>query len=305
MQSIGKVVEKIFTPRFQNEGVGARVMRIIGGEELGRLDPFLMLDYFFVKLPAGFPDHPHRGFETVTYMKTGKFYHEDFKGHRGVIGPGDIQWMTAGKGIVHSEMPASFDETSIGFQLWLNLEKKNKLIPAAYQEYTADKIPRVEKEGVVAHVIAGEALGVKGPIVARTPAFYVDFDLAAGKCFEQLIPPKWNSFCYVYEGDGVFGADERKCVKDNAVLLKNDENEKLVVKAGTAGLKFILLAGLPLGEPIVQHGPFVMNEQSEIRQAMIDYSNSNNGFEGAQDWESEIQNLRDPGFHKKYVMSPK
>ena len=130
----------VFKPAWQNEGQGARVLRIIGNQYLKNLDPFLMLDLFKVRLPAGFPDHPHRGFETVTYMLEGSFYHEDFKGHKGKIGPGDIQWMTAGRGIVHSEIPASAEEYSLGFQLWINLKKENKMDPPAYQEFTSDKI---------------------------------------------------------------------------------------------------------------------------------------------------------------------
>lgn len=131
----------VFSPSWQGEGVGAKVLRVIGNQYLDRLDPFLMLDYFKVRLPAGFPDHPHRGFETVTYMKQGRIFHEDFKGHKGVIGPGDIQWMTAGKGIVHAEMPASKDEDSIGLQLWLNLRANEKMIEPRYQELTSDQIP--------------------------------------------------------------------------------------------------------------------------------------------------------------------
>lgn len=131
----------VFSPAWQGEGVGAKVLRVIGNQYLDRLDPFLMLDYFKVRLPAGFPDHPHRGFETVTYMKQGRIFHEDFKGHKGVIGPGDIQWMTAGKGIVHAEMPASKDEDSIGLQLWLNLRANEKMIEPRYQELTSDQIP--------------------------------------------------------------------------------------------------------------------------------------------------------------------
>lgn len=130
----------IFKPSWVNEGKGAKVIRVIGNQYLRNLDPFLMLDYFKVRLPAGFPDHPHRGFETVTYMQQGNFHHEDFKGHKGTIGPGDLQWMTAGKGIVHSEVPASYEEDALGFQLWINLESKNKMIEPAYQEYTNDKI---------------------------------------------------------------------------------------------------------------------------------------------------------------------
>jgi quercetin 2,3-dioxygenase len=144
--------------------VGATVKRVIGTRVLRTRDPFLMLDYFNVKLPGGFPDHPHRGFETVTYMLKGKILHEDFKGHKGEIGPGDIQWMTAGKGIVHAEMPASKTESSIGFQLWINLQSKLKFIEPMYQEYTSAQIPIYKEDGLLVKLIAGEAYGVNNPL---------------------------------------------------------------------------------------------------------------------------------------------
>lgn len=169
-----KLTTVVFKPEWVNEGVGAKVVRVLGNQHIRRLDPFLMLDYFHVKLPGGFPDHPHRGFETVTYMLEGEVAHEDFKGHKGVIGPGDIQWMTAGKGIVHSEMPTSFTVTSKGFQLWLNLKASNKMINPRYQELKAAEIPIVKKQNMSVKVIAGEWEGVKGPIQVETPSYYFD-----------------------------------------------------------------------------------------------------------------------------------
>lgn len=162
-----------------------------------------MLDFFNVKLPAGFPDHPHRGFETVTYMLQGKILHEDFKGHRGEIGPGDIQWMTAGRGIVHAEMPASFDEAALGFQLWINLHAANKFCEPGYQEFTKDKIPEFKnaEQGMTAKVISGEVFGVKGPIVARTPTYFIDFKFnTVGTKYDHTIPKGWNSMIIIYKG---------------------------------------------------------------------------------------------------------
>ena len=161
-----------------------------------------MLDLFKVKLPAGFPDHPHRGFETVTYMLDGEVHHEDFKGHRGVIGPGDIQWMTAGKGIVHAEMPGSFEIDSLGFQLWINLDSKNKFCEPGYQEYLAKNIPEhTDHQGMKARVIAGDVLGVKGPIVARTPTYFIDFEFSKkGAVYYHEIPAEWNSMIVCYKG---------------------------------------------------------------------------------------------------------
>lgn len=190
-----------FEPKEQGEGDGAKVRRVIGTRNLGNLDPFLMLDLFNVKLPAGFPDHPHRGFETVTYMLSGQIKHEDFKGHAGTIGPGDIQWMTAGKGIVHAEMPASFDEPAYGFQLWINLDSKNKFCEPNYQEYLKDNIPSFSDEKMTAKVLSGEVFGVKGPIIARTPTYYIDFNIKTkGTKYSHIIPAGWNSMIIVHEG---------------------------------------------------------------------------------------------------------
>eukprot|EP01017_Pseudomicrothorax_dubius_P012588 TRINITY_DN1527_c0_g1_i5.p1 TRINITY_DN1527_c0_g1~~TRINITY_DN1527_c0_g1_i5.p1 ORF type:complete len:307 (+),score=72.05 TRINITY_DN1527_c0_g1_i5:155-1075(+) len=297
-----KKVEKVFKPRFQKEGVGADVMRIIGVRELPRLDPFLMLDFFHVKLPAGFPDHPHRGFETVTYMLKGKFFHEDFKGHKGVIGPGDIQWMTAGKGIVHSEMPGSFEELSIGFQLWINLQKKDKLIPAGYQEYTSDKIPVVELPGKKIKVIAGETNNMKGPIVCRgTPANFFDVHLEKNQSFEQIIPGSWKTLVFIYEGEAYIGEEKTKADENSAVILKIDENDRLLVSTLDKPAKFIVLGGQALNEPIAQQGPFVMNTQDELYKAIVDYSNGENGFEGAHEWESKIRNMTQRTQYEKII----
>ncbi|CAE7853684.1 unnamed protein product, partial [Symbiodinium sp. KB8] len=282
--------------REQAEGAGARVRRSIGTAKLRNLDPFLMLgeltflpiaaancnltlslmmpDEFFVKKPAGFPDHPHRGFETVTYMLEGSFQHEDFCGHKGTIGPGDLQWMTAGRGIMHCEMPAS-DGVNHGLQLWVNLKAKDKMTKPAYQELLNKEIPKVEKDGVHATVIAGEALGTKSPVYTRTPTYYIDFRLKPDAVLHQAIPEGWTSFAYTLEGSGQFGPDSEKNETVDAhctvVFSANKEEQGITVKGGKDGLRFVLLAGEPLNEPIYQHGPFVMNKASEIDQAMKDY----------------------------------
>ena len=161
--------------------MGAKVRRFIGVKHNEHLDPFLMLDLARVRLPAGFPDHPHRGFETVSYMLSGSIAHEDFKGHKGIIGPGDVQWMTAGKGILHSEVPTSYDEDSFGFQLWVNLDRKNKFCEPRYQDFSNSEIPVYKDDLMTAKVISGEVLGVKGPIEAKVPTFYLDFYMNKGK----------------------------------------------------------------------------------------------------------------------------
>ena len=199
----------VFKPSWQNEGQGAKVLRVIGNQYLRNLDPFLMLDWFKVRLPAGFPDHPHRGFETVTYMQQGHFYHEDFKGHRGKISSGDLQWMTAGRGIVHSEIPASFDEDSLGFQLWINLASNEKMKSPAYQEYTSDKIDKIRQDKVQVKIISGEWKGKKGPIYARTPTYYFDVSIEAGGEFKLAIPGDWNTIIFTYDGDVIYQGKQK------------------------------------------------------------------------------------------------
>lgn len=156
------------------EGIGAKVIRIVGSSNLPHMNPFLMLDFARLRLPAGFPDHPHRGFDTVSYSISGSFYHEDSKGHKGKTGPGDVQWLTTGRGVYHSNMPGSFTEDSVGFQLWVNLKAKDKMIEPQYQEFKSNDIPIVDKEGARVKVISGEWSGVKGPVVPRQPAYYFD-----------------------------------------------------------------------------------------------------------------------------------
>jgi redox-sensitive bicupin YhaK (pirin superfamily) len=303
------VVKKVLSVE-QSEGDGARVRRSIGRPELRSFDPFLMLDEFNAGLPANFADHPHRGFETVSYLLKGQFAHEDFAGHAGIIGPGDLQWMTAGRGIVHCEAPLSTDK-SHGLQLWVNLPAKAKMMEPRYQELPAKDIPSVAVEGVTAKVIAGRALGVESPVQTITPVHYIDFTLAPGAVLAQAIPAGWNSFVYILSGDGYFGlpteaanGSSASVAADGAVagkpagthspahhtvVLSNTGSEDgVVIKAGDAGMHFVLLAGQPLKEPVVQYGPFVMNTQEEIEQAFEDYQEGKNGFERREGWTSNF-----------------
>ncbi|EAS00060.1 kinesin motor domain protein (macronuclear) [Tetrahymena thermophila SB210] len=284
-------ISKVFSPPQQNEGVGARVHRIIGNQQCRRLDPFLMLDYFQVKLPAGFPDHPHRGFETVTYMLDGTMLHEDFKGNKGNLEPGDIQWMTAGKGIVHAEMPGSFDKTSVGFQLWVNLDKKNKMCDPEYQEYKSEKLPIVKRDGIWIRLIAGEALGEKGPIFTRTPAFYMDVRLEKNVQFDQHIPKDYQGMVFLYEGSIKIGENQKEVQDKQAAIFEPEEGENLNIISGDKGAKFILFAGRPIKEPVYSYGPFVLDSQSSLNDTFEDYQEEKNGFEGASQWQSEIQFL--------------
>ncbi|KAL5012445.1 hypothetical protein ScPMuIL_010996 [Solemya velum] len=270
----------------QAEGVGARVRRSVGRSELPNLDPFLMLDEFHVQHPAGFPDHPHRGFETVTYMLKGACRHEDFCGHKGTINPGDLQWMTAGRGIVHCEMPHGDDEGH-GLQLWINLSKKDKMIPPAYQELLDKDIPKATKDGVTVKVIAGESFGIKSPVYTRTPTMYLDFKMEKGSKFSQEIAPGWSAFIYLLSGTASSGSDEKE-YSPHYTLVLSDTGENIEVEnKGEEICHLVLLAGQPIKEPVVQHGPFVMNSKEEIRQAMQDYRSGKNGFENAETWMSD------------------
>ncbi|KAL6636525.1 hypothetical protein ACP70R_024097 [Stipagrostis hirtigluma subsp. patula] len=278
------VVKKLLAES-QPEGQGATVRRSIGRHELRNLDPFLMLDEFSVSKPAGFPDHPHRGFETVTYMLEGAFTHQDFAGHKGTIRAGDVQWMTAGRGIVHSEMPAA-DGVQKGLQLWINLSSKDKMIEPRYQELQSKDISRAEKDGVEVKIIAGEAFGVRSPVYTRTPTMFMDFTMQPGSQLHQPIPEGWNAFVYIIDGEGVFGREKASPISAHHCIVLGPGDGLSVWNKSGAPLRFALVAGQPLGEPVVQHGPFVMNTRAEIQQAMEDYYYGRNGFEKASQWSS-------------------
>lgn len=286
LATMPRTVTQVIPSKEQDEGMGAKVRRSIGGSQLKNLDPFLLLDEFKVKKPAGFPDHPHRGFETATYMLSGSFRHEDFCGHKGIINAGDLQWMTAGRGIVHCEMPHG-DETGHGLQLWINLARENKMMEPAYQELLDKDIPKTTKDGVTVKAIAGESLGVKSPVKTRTPTMYLDFRLDPGAKLDQPVPEGWNGFVYILSGTALFGPEGKETqgpahntlVLSNGTSLHVHNNESEVCH-------FVLIAGQPLNQPVVQYGPFVMNSQEEIQLAMIDYQTGKNGFQNAKKWRS-------------------
>jgi redox-sensitive bicupin YhaK (pirin superfamily) len=253
-----------------SDGAGVKLRRSLGSSQLARLDPFLMLDEFFSDNPddylAGFPAHPHRGFETVTYMLDGHMQHKDNHGNTGDLGPGDVQWMSAARGIVHSEMPQQSEGRMRGFQLWLNLPAREKMKPAAYRDIGASEIPVVD--GV--KVIAGKLGEITGPIHGgATEPYYFDVRLAPGALFEAPLPPGHAAFLYAYEGQALIG-EARKPVPQRAAGLLG-EGEAVRMEGGQDGARVLLLAGKPLGEPVVQYGPFVMNTREEIEQAITDY----------------------------------
>ena len=260
-----------------SDGAGVRLTRVIGGGELPDLDPFLLLDEFGTDRPedylAGFPSHPHRGFETVTYMLDGRMRHKDNHGNEGMLVPGSVQWMTAGRGLVHSEMPEQEAGRMRGFQLWVNLPAKDKMTDPRYQEFPPAALPVVSPAaGVTVKLIAGEVAGVRGPISQpATDPVYLDVELAPGAQWRYPLPPGHNAFAYAFEGALSLGEGEDArplSAQEMAVL---GGGEVLTLQAGEAGARLIVVAGRPLREPVVRHGPFVMNTRQEIMQAFVDF----------------------------------
>ena len=265
-----------------SDGAGVKLRRSIGSTPSSRLDPFLMLDEFGTDQPedyiAGFPPHPHRGFETVTYMLDGHMRHEDHMGNVGELTEGGVQWMTAGHGVIHSEMPQQEEGLMRGFQLWVNLPAAEKMKPASYKDIPAADIPVAKLDGGRIKVIAGSFAtnngDVVGPIQGLTtaPVFY-DVELAASKTFETALPATHSAFVYSYEGDVSIDTDseQRILTAQSAGVLS--AGDLLRVSANTESARFIVLAGIPLNEPVVQRGPFVMNTREEIEKAVQDYQN--------------------------------
>ncbi|EOA23352.1 hypothetical protein CARUB_v10019471mg [Capsella rubella] len=251
------------------------------------LDPFVSLAEFSVSPPGGFRDHPHRGFESVTYMLQGGIIYQDFNGHKGTIHEGDVQWVTAGRGIIHSEMPD--EEVNNGIQLWINLSSSDKMIKPKNKVISSTGIPRAEKDGAEVKVIAGDSMGVQSPFYTKTPIMFLDFTLEPRAHTHQTIPESWTAFAYVIQGDeGVFSSSDSSTVKaHNVVVFGTGDGVSVWNTSSSRPLRFLLIAGEPIGEPVVQHGPFVMNSQAEIDMTIGDYRNAKNGFEMAKYWRSE------------------
>ena len=265
-------IAKIIKATAVSEGAGVTVHRTIGTPALRNLDPFLMLDLFGSDDPddyiAGFPDHPHRGFITLTYMLDGHMLHRDSMGNKGDLKSGGAQWMKAASGVIHSEMPQQTAGLMRGFQLWINLPAKQKMSEPAYQEFSSSAIPEYVNDGEKVRVLCGEYQGVCGPIDdPNTNVQYFDVSLTASRQFKHVLPAGLQAFLYVFEGDAML-ADTPLPQHTFAVL---SDGESIELTAGGNGARFILVAGRPIGEPILQYGPFVMNTQQEIHQAMADY----------------------------------
>ncbi len=274
MRSIAKIISGIPA----TDGAGVELVRVIGQPALNMLDPFLLLDMFRSDNPddyiAGFPPHPHRGFETVTYLLEGRMRHQDNAGHEGVIEAGGIQWMTAGKGIVHSEMPEQENGMLAGFQLWVNLPASHKMSDPAYQEISRDGIPVENRaNGIKVKVITGTtSQGTSGPVTQPlTEPLYLDISLPAGQSLTENIPVSHNAFIFVINGEVT--VDNKSVKQDQLAILS--QGDSFQVEAKHQDSRLLLISGKPLNEPVARGGPFVMNSQQEIRQAFDDYSSGN------------------------------
>jgi redox-sensitive bicupin YhaK (pirin superfamily) len=258
-----------------SDGAGVKLTRLIGGDRLGEIDPFLMLDEIRsdsgADYIAGFPDHPHRGFETVTYVLAGRMRHQDNKGHSGLLTPGSVQWMTAGRGIVHSEMPEQEDGLMWGFQLWVNLPAKDKMTAPRYQEIPPEQIPEAALAGGVrVKVIAGSLEGVRGPIAGiATDPVLLDVALPAGAALALPLPAGHNAFAYPFSGEVWIGEPAVKVGRGTIAVL--GAGDGVLIRAEGAEARVLLAAARPLGEPVARYGPFVMSTPQQIREAIDDY----------------------------------
>jgi len=266
-------VERLVTGRATSDGAGVKLTRVLTQDLQHRLDPFLMLDAFGSNSAddyiAGFPDHPHRGFETVTYMLAGRMRHRDSAGNEGLLQSGGVQWMTAGRGVIHSELPEQSEGLMEGFQLWLNLPAKDKMRAPWYRDLQSAEVPEWRSGGVTVRVIAGTSQGVSGAVQREdTQVLYLDVHLATGAVFEQALPAANNAFVYVYRGSVTIG-DQPVPQQRMAILANQGDGVRVSAAGNTARL--LLIAGRPLNEPIAQYGPFVMNTQAEIAQAVADF----------------------------------
>ncbi len=286
MRTVAGVVNSIETL----EGGGFLVRRPFPKASFSEFDPFLLLDEMGPMDLApgeakGAPDHPHRGFETVTYLLSGDMEHKDSRGHAGRLRAGDVQWMTAGAGVVHSEMPsrefARDGGRMHGFQLWVNLPQRDKLMPPRYQEISSSRIPKATSADrlVMVSVIAGEAMGEKAVVETRTPIIYLHYRIEPGGAATQKVPGAYNAFAYVVEGEGLFGAEGERALDGQMVLFAQDGDEVRIENPADAKatLEVLLIAGVPLSEPVARYGPFVMNTEREIRQAIEDYQQGRMG----------------------------
>lgn len=268
-------VERVIAGQYVMDGAGVKINRVLTNTLQRRLDPFLMLDAFGSDKAgdyiAGFPEHPHRGFETVTYMLAGRMRHRDSAGNEGLVTDGGVQWMTAGRGVIHSEMPEQNEGLMEGFQLWLNLPAKDKMMAPWYRDIPNEQVPRFKLDsGATVQVIAGTSHGVAGAVQREgTEPLYLDIELPEGATFEQAIPAGHNAFIYVFRGEAVVAG--KSVPQTRMAIFDNAEGADGVAIKAAKPTRLLLIAGRPLKEPIAQYGPFVMNTQAELHQAVEDF----------------------------------
>ena len=274
MEPQTRPVGQVIKPIQVSEGAGVRLQRSIATAGLDHHDPFLLFDHFGSENPddyiAGFPMHPHRGIETVTYILKGEVTHRDSLGNEGTIGPGDVQWMTAGRGIMHEEMPITAENGMEGFQLWVNLPADLKMTDPRYQEISSGEIPDVEQgSGVLIRVIAGEVDGVSGPVtdIFADPS-YLDISVPAGSSVTCPVKRGQNVFAYLFDGQAAFGGDTEERAVESPGLVLFDDGDLITARASERSARFLLVSGFPIGEPIARYGPFVMNTREEIEETI-------------------------------------
>jgi len=272
-------IKKILKSRSTLEGAGVRLQRVFGFHEVSLFDPFLLLDHFGSDNPddylAGFPWHPHRGIETITYMLEGEVEHEDSLGNKGVIKSGDVQWMTAGSGIIHQEMPNSSEGLMQGFQLWANLPARNKMMHPRYRDVKKAEIPEFAvNENVMVKIIAGEVNGTKGPVQdIITDPEYIDVEIKPEGLFKHPIKRGHTVFAYVFKGEGFFDQKQNKMINEGSVVLF-DDGDFVEISTKEKPVRFLLISGMPIGEPVAWYGPIVMNTEKELRVAFQEYRNN-------------------------------
>lgn len=281
------------------EGDGVLVRRSIGSPGVRNFSPFLMLDHAEIPAGAGFPDHPHRGQETISYILNGKLEHEDFAGNRGILNSGDLQFMTAGRGVMHSEMPLPSDDGSpnIGLQLWVDLPKRLKMCEPRYRDLIAKDIPEAVADAgrMKVKVISGTSYGVVSQQeLAYTPVWYLDFTIQPGGSITQAIPRGWNAFIYMLSGKLKFSSNTEEAKRFDLVLFgrEGDDVEVHVNHEASEPAHFILVSGVPLDQDVVQYGPFVMTNKQDVMQASMDFATCSDGFERARNWESRAEKRR-------------
>lgn len=291
MQDKLKTINKIIPAETIPEDEHYLARRVIGGHGIFQLDPFLLFEDFTVELPSGFLDHPHRGFDKVTYLFQGSMAYEDFRGNEGVLYAGDCQWLTTGRGLVHAEVPTRTEKQMKGIQLWINLSNRQRLCETKYQEINKDNIPVYEEDNVTVKVIAGEAKGVRGLIQAATPTLFLDVEMNPNSSYQQSIHKNWNSICYVVEGNARLGKSEEFVGAQHAAIFNLGEGNFTEIHSGDEKSRVIVLAGKPIEEDYIHQGPFVVGSVEDLMLAMQDYDEEKNGFEGAKKFVSKIREI--------------